>query len=40
MLTSAGRLEDSLDLESVGYRLALVDLYERVDLPGFQPTAA
>jgi hypothetical protein len=27
-------LEDSLDLESVGCRLALADLYEKVDLPG------
>ena len=38
LLTSAGRLEDSLDLESVGCRLALADLYEKTDLPGFQPT--
>ena len=34
LLTSAGRLEDSLDLQSVGCRLALADLYEKVDLPG------
>jgi Uma2 family endonuclease len=40
LLTAASRLEDSLDLQSVGYRLALADLYERVDLPGFQPPAA
>jgi len=36
LLTSAGRLEDSLDLESAGCRLALVDLYEKVGLPGSQ----
>ena len=40
LLTSADRLEDSLDLESVGCRLALADLYEKVDLPGSQPTRA
>jgi Uma2 family endonuclease len=34
LLTSAGRLEDSLDLQSIGCRLALADLYEKVDLPG------
>jgi Uma2 family endonuclease len=34
LLTSADRLEDSLDLQSVGCRLALADLYEKVDLPG------
>ena len=34
LLTSAGRLEDSLDLQSAGCRLALADLYEKVDLPG------
>ena len=34
LLTSADRLEDSLDLESIGCRLALADLYEKVDLPG------
>lgn len=34
LLRSASRLEDSLDLESVGCRLALADLYEKVDLPG------
>jgi Uma2 family endonuclease len=39
LLTSAGRLEDSLDLQCVGCRLALADLYEKVDLPGFQPVA-
>jgi Uma2 family endonuclease len=36
LLASAGRLEDSLDLESAGCRLALADLYEKVGLPGFQ----
>lgn len=39
LLTSADRLEDSLDLQSVGCRFALADLYARIDLPGFQPTA-
>ena len=32
ILTTAGRLDDSLDLQSVGCRLALADLYEKVDL--------
>jgi len=32
LLTSADRLEDSLILESVGARLTLSDLYERVSL--------
>jgi len=40
LLTSADRLEDSLDLQSVGCRIALLDLYEKTDLPGFQPTSA
>ena len=40
LLTSAGRLEDSLDLQSVGCRLALLDLYEKTDLPGSQPATA
>ena len=39
LLTSADRLEDSLDLQSIGCRLALADLYEKVDLPGSQPAA-
>jgi Uma2 family endonuclease len=39
LLTAASRLEDCLDLQSAGFRLALVDLYDRVDLPGFQPTS-
>ena len=34
LLTAAGRLEDSLDLQSVGCRLALADLYEKVDFTG------
>src|ERR1019366_3535572 len=33
LLTAVNRLEDSLDLESVGVRLALADLYEKVDFP-------
>ena len=32
LLTAANRLEDSLELQSVGAHLALADLYERVDL--------
>ena len=38
LLTAVNRLEDSLDLQSVGVRLALADLYEKVDLPA--PPAA
>jgi Uma2 family endonuclease len=37
LLTSASRLEDSLDLQSAGFRVALAELYEKVDLPGSQP---
>ena len=33
LLTTASRMEDSLDLESVGAHLALADLYEKVDFP-------
>ena len=33
LLTAATRMEDSLDLQSVGVHLALADLYEKVDLP-------
>ena len=40
LLTSADRLEDSLDLQSIGCRLALLDLYEKTDLPGSQPATA
>jgi Uma2 family endonuclease len=40
LLTSADRLEDSLDLQSIGCRLALADLYGNIDLPGFQPATA
>jgi Uma2 family endonuclease len=32
LLTTADRMEDSLDLQSVGARLTLADLYEKVDL--------
>ena len=39
LLTSASRLEDSLDLQAAGFRLALAELYEKVDLPGSQPAA-
>jgi Uma2 family endonuclease len=34
LLTAAGRIEDVLDLQSVGCRIALADLYEGVDLDG------
>lgn len=40
LFTSADRLEDSLDLQSIGCRLALADLYGNIDLPGFQPATA
>jgi hypothetical protein len=33
-------LEDSLDLQSIGCRLALLNLYEKTDLPGSQPATA
>ncbi len=32
LLTTATRMEDSLDLESIGCRLLLSDIYEKVDL--------
>ena len=38
LLTAVNRMEDSLDLQSVGVHLALADLYEKVDLPA-APTA-
>jgi hypothetical protein len=31
LLTAAGRLEDSLELQSVGVHLPLADLYEKID---------
>jgi Uma2 family endonuclease len=34
LLTAAGRMEDALDLQSVGCRLSLADLYEGVDFGG------
>jgi Uma2 family endonuclease len=37
LLSSADGLESSLDLESIGCHLALVDLYEKVDLPATPP---
>jgi Uma2 family endonuclease len=37
LLTAVSRLEDSLDLESIGVHLALADLYERVDFPAPPP---
>ena len=37
LLTSASRMEDSLDLQSVGCRLTLADLYEKVDLSQSPP---
>ena len=39
LLTTADRMEDSLDLQSVGVRLALADLYEKVDLTAPPPAA-
>ena len=42
LLTSADRLEDAIDLQSIGCRVALADLYERVefgDKPETQRTA-
>jgi hypothetical protein len=33
LLSTASRLEDSLDLQSVGVHLALADLYEKVEFP-------
>jgi len=39
LLAFVNRLEDSLDLESVGVHLALADLYEKVDFPA-PPTPA
>ena len=33
LLTAANRMEDSLDLQSVGVHLALADLYEKVEFP-------
>src|ERR1022692_3327728 len=38
LLTTASRMEDSLELESVGAHLALADLYEKVEFPA--PPAA
>lgn len=40
LLTSANRLEDTLDLESVNCRLSLAELYEKVDLEGAQGVRA
>jgi Uma2 family endonuclease len=41
ILTSADRLEDSIELQSIGCRLALADLYEKVEFgergPGMRP---
>jgi hypothetical protein len=39
MLTASSRLEDSLDLQSVGCHLALADLYEKVDFSPPEPAA-
>ncbi len=39
LLTSAGRLEDVLDLQSIGCRLSLGDLYENIDLQEPQDVA-
>ena len=37
LLTSASRMEDSLDLQSVGCRLTLADVYEKVELSERNP---
>jgi hypothetical protein len=39
MLTASSRLEDSIDLQSVGCHLALADLYEKVDFSPPEPAA-
>src|ERR1039458_9634093 len=39
MLTASSRLEDSLDLQSVGCHLALADVYEKVDFMAAEPAA-
>jgi Uma2 family endonuclease len=36
LLTSANRLEDTLELESMNCRLGLAELYEKVELEGGQ----
>jgi Uma2 family endonuclease len=40
LLTSANRMEDALELESVGCRVGLVEVYEKVDLEGPQTASA
>ena len=40
LLTTADRMEDSLDLQSIGVHLALADLYEKVDFPAPGPAAS
>ncbi|MGB7760729.1 MAG: Uma2 family endonuclease [Bryobacteraceae bacterium] len=40
LLTSANRLEDTLELESVKCRVSLAELYEKVDLEGAQAAGA
>lgn len=37
LLKSSDRLEDPLDLQSIGCRLSLADLYEKVDLAALEP---
>ena len=39
LLTSAGRLEDAIDLQAIGCRLALADLYERAEFGEQGPVA-
>src|ERR1039457_2661936 len=39
MLTASSRLEDSLDLQSVGCHLALADVYEKLHPPPPEPAA-
>jgi Uma2 family endonuclease len=40
LLTSANRLEDKLELESLNCRLSVAELYEKVDLEGAQAAGA
>jgi Uma2 family endonuclease len=40
LLTSAGGLQDTLELQSAGCRLALADLYEKADLSESPPVEA
>ncbi len=39
LLTKALRVEDTVELESIGCRLALADVYEKVDFPAAEASA-